>query len=169
MGKIIAGAGLNGTITELDISQNNMTAESSENLYLLIVSLKTLIKLNVSGNDLGNTSAEAISRGLSHYRCSLQHLTMSETGVTNKGFSFLFREGIGANKTLKHLTADQNSLDQTTNFRPIRLAFERSRSMEYLSLQSCMLRDAVGIPLAQSLQTNRFLTHINLSHNHLGD
>ena len=50
MAKVIAGAGLNDTVTELDISQNNMSAESAENLYLLLVSLKTLVKLNVSGN-----------------------------------------------------------------------------------------------------------------------
>ena len=63
------------------------------------------------------------------------------------------------------MTIDRNSMGNSTYFRPIKEALDRTKTLKFLSVCNCGLNDDFGVALGHGLTKNKTLEIVNLSGN----
>ncbi|KAM4642098.1 NACHT, LRR and PYD domains-containing protein 3-like [Discoglossus pictus] len=73
----------NSTLQDLGLSSCFLTSACCEDLHSVIVKNKSLLKLDLSKNDLQDSGVKCLCDGLRHPTCTLQELRLSECHLTS--------------------------------------------------------------------------------------
>jgi len=102
-------------ITKIDLMRNKLQGSDITELYkhIEITSLKVLVSLNLSENNIGDEGARLLGYYLIEANCKLQSLTVSSNNITDKGGVQLV-ESLAGNVSLRLLNMDCNQLTDLT-------------------------------------------------------
>ncbi|KAM5129452.1 NACHT, LRR and PYD domains-containing protein 12-like [Mantella aurantiaca] len=138
----------------------------SEGLERLSPVLHTIKDISIFTNDLKDNAMESICSALTHDRCKIQKLNLSDNAFTSSCCAQL-ASGIGSNRTLRALDLSYNNLvgpdfdDLITNLsNPL-------CQIEELSLRGTGLTNSSCPQLASVINSNQALTKFDLSYNNL--
>ena len=159
----------NSSVLTLDLSNNGLIGKTIENFTRVLVGSK-LRDLNLSGNKLGATGCEPVSRLLSGGYdgfCPLLSLDLSRNEITQPGAARLF-SALSRNSTLKSLTLENNPLGPYSNV-DLHSFLVENRALTHLNLSYCDLRSEGVAVIGEGLVKNHALQWLNLSWNSLED
>ena len=192
---VVFGAALetNTTLSDLDLSYNNLRLAAAESLAAALEINATLTYLNLSYNELGPSGAESLARAFER-NTSLTILDLSYNGLGPAGADYL-ASALKTNTTLTNLTVSGNCLGPAgaesfasalitntsltnldlsgNNIGPVGIeslsvALKTNATMTYLVLSANKLGPVDADLLVAALETNKTLEYLKLSHNDLG-
>ncbi|KAL0209423.1 hypothetical protein RCL1_007791 [Eukaryota sp. TZLM3-RCL] len=163
------------SLLEVDFSDNLLSESGGNILGKILARSLSIIKLNVSGNNLGDLGVEGIATGLvSHHvfyegkQISLLFLGLSRVNLTSKGIQLLsdvlvpnFLLGNMETITIKELDLSNNSIGDygIKNFKPIIY----SSCISELNLSNCSVSKLGTELFSLMLGTNSSIKKLNLS------
>ncbi len=163
-------------INTVDISDNGLTDVGLKPMLASILRISSLTELNVSENEIGPESAEALAVYISNPECPLRTLIISKADVDDfEGERFV--SGLLKNRHLKELDLSHNKLGtaETLNTVMPDLTTAPEALAELLRSPSCileslkvswnMIRLDSAVDMASSISYNSSLTYLDLSYN----
>ncbi|XP_051874587.1 NACHT, LRR and PYD domains-containing protein 12-like [Pristis pectinata] len=137
-------------IQKLNLSNNNLSTGSWEELVSVLMTNQTLRELNVSNNRVGEAGLRILSTALKNSRCKLQKLGLNNTSTFDFGMmgSYLEETGVevlcdvlrNPNCTLKSLELASNCLSQK-NYGELTSAIRINHTLTHLDLSSNVIQD----------------------------
>ena len=155
----------NTTLTNLNLSINNLGPTSAESLAPALKTNTTLIKLNLSINNLGPAGAESLATVLKTNK-TLTKLNLSINNLGPGGAKSLATT-LTTNTTLTDLDLGANNLGPA-GAKSLAKALQSNTTLTILYLSRNNLGPTGARSLATVLETNKTLTKLNLSINKLG-
>ncbi|XP_076139854.1 NACHT, LRR and PYD domains-containing protein 12-like [Alosa pseudoharengus] len=144
-----------------------LTDKSCELVATVLQSPNSLIQLDLSDNDLGDSGVELLSKGLSSLHCKLQTLRLAGCKVSVKSCEVV-ASVLQSQNFLIELDLNHNDLgDFGVQFLSKGL-FSPHYKLQMLRLAGCKLTDKSSELLASSLQSPNTLIELDLSYNDLG-
>ncbi|XP_041060832.1 NACHT, LRR and PYD domains-containing protein 14-like [Carcharodon carcharias] len=147
-------------IQKLNLSNNNLSIESWEEIVSVLIINQTLRELNVSSNRMGEAGLRTLSTALKDPRCKLQKLGLNNTSTLDFGMMGSYLEETGMEIlsdvlkdprcTLKGLELANNCLTQK-NYEEIASAIRINRTLTHLDLSSNVIQDSGINVLAMAL------------------
>ncbi|XP_043558887.1 NLR family CARD domain-containing protein 3-like isoform X2 [Chiloscyllium plagiosum] len=138
-------------LQNLDLSNNNLSIGSWEELVSVLITNQTLRELNVSSNRMGEAGLRTLSSALKDPRCKLEKLGLNNTCTLDFGMMGSYQEETGMEIlsdvlkdprcTLKSLELAKNSLTQK-NYEEIASAMTINCSLTHLDLSSNVIQDS---------------------------
>ncbi|XP_072897414.1 NACHT, LRR and PYD domains-containing protein 12-like [Hemitrygon akajei] len=138
-------------IQKLNLSNNNLSDGSWEELVPVLLINQTLQELNVSNNRVGEAGLKILSAALKDSRCKLQKLGLNNTSTFDFGMMGSYQEETGVEVlcnvlrdprcTLKSLELTSNSLSQK-NYKELASAIRINHTLTSLDLSSNVIQDA---------------------------
>ncbi|OMJ87125.1 hypothetical protein SteCoe_11198 [Stentor coeruleus] len=126
-------------IKVLELEKTHLSDKALESLCRLLIDNKILVRLSLAKNNIGEGCAKPLKE-LIISNNTLKYLDLHWNQLGKEG-AIDFFEGLGQNKSLKHLDLSWNSLGRSNNF-------------------------ATAKALGQALNSQKFLQHVDLSHNY---
>ncbi|XP_059819166.1 NACHT, LRR and PYD domains-containing protein 3-like [Hypanus sabinus] len=155
-------------IQKLNLSNNNLSDGSWEELVPVLLINQTLQELNVSNNRVGEAGLKILSAALKDSRCKLQKLGLTSNSLSQKNYKEL-ASAIRINHMLTHLDLSSNVIqDAGINVLSVAL-MDPSCSIQSLRITNTKLTSTCCEKLATVLVTNQTLRELDLGMNKLGD
>ncbi|KAM8924051.1 NACHT, LRR and PYD domains-containing protein 3-like [Pelodytes ibericus] len=155
------------TLQELRLQQSGLTSSCCEDLRSVIITNRSLTKLDLSKTTLGNTGITRLCEGLRNPDCTLQELRLLGCGLTSSGCEDL-RSVIITNRSLKKLDLSCSN----PGVSGVKSLCEGLRhpdcTLQELRLEDCYLNPSCCDDLYSVVITNRSLTKLDLSLNSFG-
>ncbi|XP_063814231.1 NACHT, LRR and PYD domains-containing protein 12-like isoform X3 [Pseudophryne corroboree] len=150
----------------LRLRKCSLTSSCCDDLRSVITTNRSLTRLDLSGNALGNSGIRLLCEGLRHPACVLQDLMLSGCAMKSSCCDHL-RSVITTHCSLTRLDLSHNALEDSG----IRLLCEGLRhpacTLQDLMLYSCGLTSSCCDDLRSVITTNRSLTRLDLTKNKL--
>ena len=166
-------------IEAMNIADNNLTDKGLKPILDSLVKLPGLTELDLSQNEIGSETSEALAAYLGDENCPLKVLRMQKADIDDfEAEGFITK--LMNNQTLTEIDLSNNLLGSAENLNTVMpdLTTGGEALAEWLERDDCVLQSLTlawnmirldsGIALAQSLHTNVSLTHLDLSYNALG-
>ena len=164
--KALAGALANMPFIRLvDVSYNRLTDKSLPNFLDSLVSHKTLMNLNLSGNTINPVVAETL-RDFMKTTVALRVLIMENCGITDKELE-IFSTGFLGNSVVTNLGLSRNKI-RSRGGEILGDLFEKNCSLEMLDLGHNMISGKGAVAFGSGLKDNTRLKVINLEVNRMG-
>jgi Ran GTPase-activating protein (RanGAP) involved in mRNA processing and transport len=166
-------------IHSMNLSDNRLTDDGMKPILDVLVSLPVLVELDLSQNEIGSDTSEALAQYLGRADCPLLKLVLKNADVDDfecEGFI----SALQANTTLKEIDLSNNKIgsaevlntvmpDLTTGGEAIAdWLREDVCVLETLKLSWNMIRLDSAVDMCSALSTNTSLTYLDLSYNSLG-
>ncbi|XP_062387777.1 NACHT, LRR and PYD domains-containing protein 12-like [Sardina pilchardus] len=145
-----------------------LTDKSCEIVTTVLQSPNSLIELDLSDNDLGDSGVQLLSKGLSSPHCKLQTLRLADCKLTDKSCE-LVASVLQSPNSLIELDLSNNDLgDSGLQLLSKGLSSPHCK-LQTLRLAGCKLTDKSCELVASVLQSPNSLTELDLNNNNLGD
>ena len=105
---MLAAIAKGNTMISLDISQNYITGDSADAISFCLTECRPLKRLNLWGNNLGNSCIEKMSNAFTQKSCFVEDLNLRQTGISSMGFRHIFKKMIDGSHHLVKLNLDDN-------------------------------------------------------------
>ncbi|XP_048398544.2 NLR family CARD domain-containing protein 3-like isoform X1 [Stegostoma tigrinum] len=138
-------------VQKLNLSNNNLSTGSWEEIVSVLITNQTLRELNVSNNRMGETGLRTLSTALKDPRCKLEKLGLNNTCTLDFGMMGSYQEEAGMEILsdvlkdprckLKSLELAKNCLTQR-NYEEIASAMRVNCSLTRLDLSSNVIQDS---------------------------
>jgi Ran GTPase-activating protein (RanGAP) involved in mRNA processing and transport len=163
MGIVITQAINNQQCINLKLVANQITASGASILADALFNNKTLKRLSLWNNQLGDRGVQSLSNALSVNECSLIRLDLSQNDITDEGAGYL-AQMLKTNRILTNLSLSNNKIsDNRVKFLANALQ-NRNNTLETLSLtENKLLSDASIVFLVNMFQHNRSLKKLWLN------
>ncbi|XP_063814073.1 NACHT, LRR and PYD domains-containing protein 3-like isoform X2 [Pseudophryne corroboree] len=156
------------TLQDLRLHSCGLTSSCCDDLRSVITTLRSLTRLDLSDNVLGDSGINLLCEGLRHPACALQELRLCKCDLTSSCCDD-FCSVITTLRSLTRLVLSHNDLEDSG----IKLLCEGLRhpdcALQDLWLPGCDLTSSCCDDLRSVITTNRSLTRLVLSWNALGD
>jgi hypothetical protein len=165
-------------IEAINIADNMLTDDGMGPIILAAVNIPSLTELNLSQNEIGSVSSEALHHYLVTSTCPLQTLILNAADVDDFECAG-FIEAVRQNKSLRELDLSGNLIGKSENLNTVMpdiitgseaiadLLRSPECNLTKLHLQWNMIRLDGAKDLASSLAINRTLLYLDLSFNSL--
>ncbi|XP_072892488.1 NACHT, LRR and PYD domains-containing protein 3-like isoform X3 [Hemitrygon akajei] len=155
-------------IQTLEMIDVGLTDSGAEDLVSALSTNTSLMELNLSNNDLGDSGVKLVSAALRNPECKIQKLGLIDVGLTDSGAEDL-ASALSTNPLLTGLDLSENKLGDA-GVKIVSVALRNPEcKIQKLRLTHVSLTDSGTENLASALSANPSLTELNLSDNHLGD
>ena len=152
----------NNSLEILELSQiGNLGKEGGQHLSLFLTDNKSLLKLDISNNNLSYIGAKFLAKGLS-VNSSLVQINISNNNLDEAGCIFI-SEALETNNSLTTLNLKDNHV-QSTGSIYLAAMLEQYNHIQYLNLTGNQINDT-GIEALASVMHN--LKALNLSNNQI--
>ncbi|XP_062387142.1 NACHT, LRR and PYD domains-containing protein 12-like [Sardina pilchardus] len=152
----------------LRLAECQLSEKSCGFVALALQSPNSLIELNLSHNDLGDSGVQLLSKGLSNPHCKLQTLRLPDCKLSKKSCGIV-PTVLQSPNSLIELDLSHNDLRNSG----VQLLSKGLSSphckLQTLRLAKCKLSETSCEIVAAVLQSPNSLIELNLSHNDLGD
>ena len=155
----------NTTLTNLELSDNNLGPAGAESLATALKTNTALTNLELSGNNLGPAGAESLATALKT-NTALTNLNLFCNNLGPAGAESL-ATALKTNTTLTNLNMSVNNLGPG-GAESLATVLKTNTTLTNLDLSGNNLGPADAESLATALQKNKTLTNLNLSVNNLG-
>ncbi|XP_078057497.1 NACHT, LRR and PYD domains-containing protein 3-like [Mustelus asterias] len=154
-------------IQKLHLHDNDLSDPCAKDLASALSTNRSLIDLNLSLNNLGDSGVKLLSVALRNPDCKIQKLHLYENALTDSCAQDL-ASALCTKQSLRILNLGTNSFtDQSVP--ALRNLILTCRNLEWISLNVNDLSESCAEDLASALSTNRSLIDLDLSLNKLGD
>ncbi|KAM8924651.1 NACHT, LRR and PYD domains-containing protein 3-like [Pelodytes ibericus] len=154
-------------VHQLRLSRCDLSSACWRNLCSVVIRNQSLVKLQLSHNELQDSTLKLLCAALSHPHCTLQQLEMERCGLVSESGKDLTSVLI-KNRSLLKLNLGMNKL-QDSGIQHLCVGLSHSDcTLKKLSLMSCDLTSASGEYLSQSIIKGS-LTMLDLHVNKLND
>ncbi|XP_072893939.1 NACHT, LRR and PYD domains-containing protein 12-like [Hemitrygon akajei] len=155
-------------IQTLEMIDVGLTDSGAEDLVSALSTNTSLMELNLSNNELGDSGVKLVSAALRNPECKIQKLGLIDVGLTDSGAEDL-ASALSTNPLLTGLDLSENKLGDA-GVKIVSVALRNPEcKIQKLRLTHVSLTDSGTENLASALSANPSLTELNLSDNHLGD
>lgn len=163
----------------VDLADNNFTDKALAPIIKALHTNAGVTFLNVSDNNIGTKTSQALADFIASSECKLETLCLSCTGV-HDGAAQMFLTPMRSNTTLTHLDLSNNLLGVSETLNAVRkdLITGGKALAQVLSSPTCristlkmgwnMLRVGSAVEFSRSLNHNSSLTHLDLNFNAIG-
>ncbi|XP_072891876.1 NACHT, LRR and PYD domains-containing protein 3-like [Hemitrygon akajei] len=155
-------------IQKLWLGKVGLTDTGAEDLASALSTNPSLMELNLSYNELGDSGVKLVSAALRNQECKIQKLWLGKVGLTNSGAEDL-ASALSTNPSLTELNLSYNKLGDSG----VKLVSAALRNPEckiqILRLGCVGLTDSGAEDLASALSTNPSLMELDLEFNSLTD
>uniref|UniRef100_A0A0L8HV87 EF-hand domain-containing protein n=1 Tax=Octopus bimaculoides TaxID=37653 RepID=A0A0L8HV87_OCTBM len=151
----------NDTLTHLNLSSNDLNDSSAPSLALLISNARKLEYLDISHNNLENKSGKIIGPALSE-SSSLKHLNMSWNNIRSNGLEAM-GTGLKNNDTLTYLDVSWNGIDKNAA-KAIGEALKSNSTLEHLNISNCRVNAESSVLIAIGISSNSSLKVLKHTH-----
>jgi hypothetical protein len=167
-------------LQSINIADNRLTDEGMGPIILAAVKIEDLLELNLSKNEIGDVSSDALAQYLKDPACTLQRLVM-QTADVDDFEAAPFIDAVKENRSLLELDLTDNLIGGAENLNTVMpdlitgseaiadLLREPDIRLHTLKLPWNMIRLDGGVDLCSSLTENTTLTYLDLSYNSLGN
>ncbi|XP_055486672.1 NACHT, LRR and PYD domains-containing protein 12-like isoform X2 [Leucoraja erinacea] len=168
--KLLSAALVNADckIQRLGLWRINLTDSGAKILVTAVCTNRSLMELNLGGNDLGDSGVKLVSAALRNQDCQIQRLQLQCVGLTDSGAEDLV-SALSTNHSLMELELTENKLGDSG----VKLVSGALRKpdckLQKLWLGRVGLTDSGAEDLVSALSTNHSLTELDLGGNGLGD
>ncbi|XP_040190196.1 NACHT, LRR and PYD domains-containing protein 14-like [Rana temporaria] len=153
---------LHCTLQDVSLYRCVLSASCCSDLSSVLITNRSLTKLDLSWNDLQDSGIKVLCDGLSDPKCTLQELNLSHCDLTTSCCSD-FCSVLITNRFLTTLDLSENDL-QDSGVKLLCKGLTHPRcTLQNLRLQRCGLTRACCNDLRSVLITNRFLTKLDVS------
>ncbi|KAM8924020.1 NACHT, LRR and PYD domains-containing protein 12-like [Pelodytes ibericus] len=156
------------TLRELGLGICSLTSSCCEDLRSVIITNRSLIKLDLTSNNLQDLGVKHLCEGLRHPDCTLQELRLFKCGLTSSCCENLLSVII-TNRSLTQLDLSFNSLQDSGVKRLCEGLRHPDCTLRELRLDNCDLTTSCCEDLLSVIITNRSLTQLDFSQNDLQD
>ena len=165
-GFITLAKGLNNnqTLIKLNISNNDIH-QKGLSLGLDIISMNKLDYLNISNNPILDEGIKKITDCLKNFT-NLHKLNISNCGFGFSGFEHLMN-ALQFMKRIEYLNISGNNI-KSNNFENVKPCFT-SFGVKYLNMAKCSLCNESALILGECLEENETIRTINISENNITD
>ncbi|XP_076149375.1 ribonuclease inhibitor-like [Alosa pseudoharengus] len=153
----------------LRLAECKLSEKSCGIVAAVLQSPNSLIELDLSHNDLGDSGVQLLSKGLSSPNCKLQTLRLSKCGVSDEGYVYLALALMINPSCVKELYVNKNHSGGSAQKLLSATLEDPHRKVETLQLAECKLSEKSCGIVAAVLRSPNSLTELDLSHNDLGD
>ncbi|XP_078060382.1 NACHT, LRR and PYD domains-containing protein 3-like isoform X2 [Mustelus asterias] len=155
-------------IQKLDLRGNDLTDSCAEDLASALSTNRSLIDLNLGGNNLGDSGVKLLSVALRNPDCKIQKLHLSGNDLTDSCAEDL-ASALSTNRSLIDLYLSSNNLgDSGVKLLSVALRNPDCK-IQKLYLRCNALTDSCAEDLASALSTNQTLRILNLEFNSFTD
>ena len=158
------GTGLN--LTNLDLSENDISDAGATCIAEAIKVNKTLTNLDLSENAISGAGATCIAEAIKVNK-TLTNLDLSYNGISDAGATCI-AEAMKVNKTLTNLSLYGNRISDA-GVTCIDEAIKVNKTLTNLDLSENAISDAGATCIAEAMKVNKTLTNLNLSYNGISD
>ncbi|KAM4709331.1 NACHT, LRR and PYD domains-containing protein 3-like [Discoglossus pictus] len=155
-------------LKELGLVGCDLTSSCCEDLQDVITTNRSLIRLDLYDNKLGDSGVKRLCDGLRHPDCALKKLRLRRCDLTSSCCEDL-QDVITTNRSLITLDLSYNKLGDSG----VKLLCDGLRhpdcALQELGLVGCDLTSSCCLDLQDVITTNRSLITLDLSYNKLGD
>ncbi|XP_072893924.1 NACHT, LRR and PYD domains-containing protein 3-like [Hemitrygon akajei] len=155
-------------IQKLWLRMVGLTNSGAADLASGLITNRSLMELNLSGNKLGDSGVKLVSAALWNQECKIQKLELMEVSLTDSGAEDLV-SALSTNPSLTDLNLSDNKLGDSA----LKLVSAALRNPECkiqkLRLNNVGLTDSGAEDLVSVFSTNPSLTELNMSYNLLTD
>jgi hypothetical protein len=148
-----------GDLTNLAITECSLTDKQFA-LICLLVELKQISFLDLSGNRLTDTNIIMLSKVLENHRY-LKYLDLSKNIITSKG-TIKLAEALRSNKTLEKLFIPGNSVDNNGLKSLVDTLVKNNRTLQYLDIAGNSI-SGEHTSIYRLLKNNNEIRYLNLS------
>ena len=153
------------SITTLDLSANQITADGIKTLQDALVQSQSLTHVNFSQNDLGDDGCMQVILALRVNR-TITHVNLSDTGMSHNALTVIGSLIGQINRlTCLHVDNPHNGIDGDSAAKRLILSLESNESLTELSIARAKLGDDSAFLLSQGLCVNSVLTNLRLRAN----
>ncbi|XP_062387963.1 NACHT, LRR and PYD domains-containing protein 12-like [Sardina pilchardus] len=158
---------MNCKLETLRLAECKLSGKSCGIVATVLQSPNSLIELDLSHNDLGDSGVQLLSKGLSSPHCKLQTLRLNTCGISDEGYVCLFLALMLNPSCVKEL--DVNNNHSRGSAQKLLSATLEDPHRKALQLAKCKLSEKSYGIVATVLQSPNSLIELDLSHNDLGD
>ncbi|XP_015735165.1 leucine-rich repeat-containing protein 45 isoform X2 [Coturnix japonica] len=163
LGRLLPG---NAHLAEVALGDCGLSEDGVKLLLHGLCSNTTVTSLDLKGNNLRATGAEALGKLLRQNKCIRSLiLEWNSLGVWEEGFSF-FCQGLGANNFLQRLDLRNNQINHH-GAGELAVALKRNSSLQELDLRWNNIGLLGGRALLNCLQSNKTLKKLELAGNNV--
>ncbi|XP_076153348.1 NACHT, LRR and PYD domains-containing protein 3-like [Alosa pseudoharengus] len=159
----------NCKLQTLRLAECKLSEKSCGIVAAVLQSPNSLIELDLSHNDLGDSGVQLLSKGLSSPNCKLQTLRLSKCGVSDEGYVCLALALMINPSCVKELYVNNNHSGGSAQKLLSATLEDPHRKVETLQFADCKLTDKSCEIVASVLQSPNSLLQLDLSDNDLGD
>ncbi|XP_062394387.1 NACHT, LRR and PYD domains-containing protein 12-like isoform X2 [Sardina pilchardus] len=145
------------------------TEKSCKHVASVLQSPNSLIELDLSNNDLGDSGVQLLSKGLSSPHCKLQMLRLCKCGISGEGYVCLALALMLNPSCVKELDVSNNHPRESAQKLLSATLEDPHSKVEALQLAGCKLTDKSCEIVTTVLQSPNSLIELDLSNNDLGD
>ncbi|XP_041959906.1 protein NLRC5-like [Alosa sapidissima] len=156
-------------VETLQLAECKLSEKSCGIVAAVLQSPNSLMELDLSHNDLGDSGVQLLSKGLSSPHCKLQTLRLSKCGVSDEGYVCLSLALMINPSCVKELYVNNNHSGGSAQKLLSATLEDPHRKVETLQFADCKLTDKSCEIVASVLQSANSLLQLDLSDNDLGD
>ena len=154
----------NQSVAHVDISNCNIKENDLANILENISLLESIKHLDVSGNVVTDVVAVYVAQAIRSNR-DMELLNVSECCLSEHGLFTIFN-ALSDVSSLLHLDISLNRIFNTAAKKIINVLL-LNRRLAHLRLHQCNLGSNDFIQIMSSVGDNKFITHLDIGHNHI--
>ncbi|XP_062392690.1 NACHT, LRR and PYD domains-containing protein 12-like [Sardina pilchardus] len=151
------------------LAECKLSEKSCGIVAAVLQSPNSLIELDLSHNDLGDSGDHLLSKGLSSPNCKLQTLRLSKCGISDEGYVCLALALMLNPSCVNELDVSNNHPGESAQKLLSATLEDPHRKVEALKFADCKLTNKSCEIVTSVLQSPNSLLQLDLSHNDLGD
>eukprot|EP01132_Coremiostelium_polycephalum_P010256 gene10256-12580_t len=158
----------NSTITEISLSENDFCDEIGSVIGDLFQSNKSIKTLDLSFNDLSETTAIGFSEAFLHNDCSLETINLSDCDLGSHGGAVPFFRALQSNTTVQQLILWSCELSDPKVKEELALALRHNHTLTSVSLGfNSFTSDDICVLVHKGLKFNKTISSISFSNNYI--